>query len=172
MAIKVNRFKDYKTINTPKTSQIVDNYINKEWWDQDGWSSMYDLYPSEFKSKLSNWDFSHELSGFDLIQPTEKSDKLQGVLDFLEKKEGKLNPLIDPKRVKEMFSDSKAIYVGKLGFTYINSMGELTLFPYPASGKSSEDEGEIKPYILDVKDGGVFIWDDALEQKYPDDYII
>lgn len=172
MAIKVNRFKDYKVINTPETSQMVDNNINKQWWENEGWSIMYDLSFPEFKSKLSNWDFTRQLSDFESIQPTEESDKLQGVLDFLEKKEGKLNPLKDYERSKEMISNPKAIYVGKLGFAYINSMGDLTLFPYPASGRSLEDEGEIESYISDVKDGGVFIWDDALEQKFPDDYII
>lgn len=172
MAIKVNRFKDYKVINTPETSQIVDNAINQEWWGDDGWSVMYDLSSPEFKSELSNWNFKTQLSDFKSIQPTEESDKLQGVLDFLEKKEGKLNPLKNYERSKEMISNPKAIYVGKLGFSYINSMGDPTLFPYPASGKSLEDEGEIESYISDVKDGGVFIWNDALEQKFPDDYII
>jgi len=174
MAIKVNRFKDYKVINTPKTSQMVDNNLNRQWWGNDGWSTMYDLSSPEFKSKLSNWDFATlaVISNFESTQPTEKSDKLQGVLDFLEKKEGKLNPLRDYERSKEMISNPKAIYVGKRGFAYINSMGNPSIFPYPVSGKSLEGEGSIKSYISDIKDGGVFIWDDALEQKFPDDYIV
>jgi len=72
-----------------------------------------------------------------------------------------------------MFSNPKSLYAGELGFGYINDKGKIQIFPYPMSGTEIENTGELKSYIVDVKDGGVMVWNDALEREYDsEDYII
>lgn len=203
MVIQVDRFKGYKVVNNPRAAQIVDNSINETWWEQDGWSSMYDMHLLDFKSKLQSWtkDIHGKAERIPFKTKSEKTDELQGVFDFLEKKEGKLNPLNAKKEAAGIFNNPKALYPGKLGFGYItshkdqehtntrgawrsgNNMGHhLMAWPYPASHMSVECM-RIDPnrtfYITNIKDGGVFIWNDALEQEWkkvhhddPDEFII
>jgi hypothetical protein len=167
MDIQINKFKDYKVVNNPKSSQIIDGSINGEWWDAEGWSSMYDMSAKEFKKHLPDWsrDISQITSQLEFKQPSETSNKLQGVFDFLEKKEGRENPLKAEEESNEIFSDPKALYAGKKGFGWINDKGNVEVFPYPASGNTMEEEGELKFYITGFKDGGVAVWNDALEQE-------
>ena len=57
MDIQIDKFKDYKVIKDPKAAQLVDSSINTEWWNNDGWSVMYDMGVDEFKEFLpSKWD--------------------------------------------------------------------------------------------------------------------
>mgnify|MGYP003140631569 CR=1 FL=1 len=174
MDIQIDKFKDYKVIKDPKSAQLVDSSINNSWWQNDGWSTMYDMGVDEFKEFLpSKWDaFDIERARHNLAfkKPSKISDKLQGVFDFLDKKEGKPNPLKAEAESKEAFSDPKALYVGKLGFGYINDQGDVETFPYPASGLAAEYDGANKSYITDVKDGGVVVWDDSLEKKVIEKY--
>ena len=184
MDIQIDRFKDYKVVESPKSAQLVDSSINNGWWQNDGWSTMYDTDPENFKKILPSWggDISRGLETLKFKQPSEISNKLQGVFDFIEKKEGKANPLKAEAESKEVFSDPKALYPGKLGFGYINDEGKVETFPYPVSGLEVEMTGEFKSYITDVKDGGIVVWDDSLEKeqlsKYseedytPEEYII
>lgn len=170
MDIQIDKFKDYKVVNNPKAAQIIDSSINLNWWDNEGWSYMYDSTPKDFKKLLSSgWDTSGITRGLETLsfkRPSEISDKLQGVFDFIEKKEGKANPL----KAEEVFSDPKALYPGKLGFGYINDEGEIKTFPYPASGLKIENTGEIVFYITGIKDGGIVVWNDALEKNYALNY--
>ena len=176
MDIQIDKFKDYKVVKNPKAAQIIDSSINRNWWDADGWSTMYDSTPENFKKSLpSGWDTSSIKRGLDTLsfkQPSKISDKLQGVFDFIEKKEGKVNPLKAESKSKEIFSDPKVLYPGKLGFGYINDEGDIEIFPYPASGSHLEEHGDVKSYITNVKDGGIVVWNTALENKYEKDFII
>ena len=175
MDIQIDRFKDYKVVKNPEAAKIIDSSINKEWWNNDGWSTMYDYSTEEFKKLLPSWDkgISYAVNSISFKQPSEGSDKLQGVFDFLEKKEGKPNPLKAESKTTEMFSNPKSLYAGKLGFGYINDNGKIQIFPYPMSGTEIENTGELKSYIVDIKDGGVMVWNDALEREYDsEDYII
>ena len=169
MDIQIDKFKDYKVIKDPKAAQLVDSSINIEWWNNDGWSTMYDSTPEDFKKLLPNkwdtFDIRRGTSNIEFKQPSEISDKLQGVFDFLDKKEGKANPLKAEAESKEIFSNPKALYPGKLGFGYINNKGKVEIFPYPASGLALEYDGDIKSYITDVKDGGIVVWDDNPYKK-------
>ena len=167
MDIQIDRFKDYKVIKDPKSAQLVDSSINTSWWQNDGWSTMYDMDVEDFKEILPSWggDIYRGLETLSFKRPSKITDKLQGVFDFLDKKEGKPNPLKAETESKEAFSDPKALYVGKLGFGYINDQGDVETFPYPASGLAAEIFGENKSYITDVKDGGVVVWDDSLEKE-------
>jgi|TARA_R100000455_G_C6203704_1_gene73588 hypothetical protein len=167
MDIQIDKFKDYKVIKDPKSAQLVDSSINNSWWQNDGWSTMYDMDVEDFKEILPSWGggISRGLETLRFKQPSKITNKLQGVFDFLDKKEGKPNPLKAEAESKEAFSDPKALYVGKLGFGYINDQGDVETFPYPASGLAAEYDGENKPYITDVKDGGVVVWDDSLEKE-------
>jgi hypothetical protein len=181
MDIQIDRFKDYKVIKDPKSAKLVDDSINNGWWQNEGWSTMYDEDVEGFKEILPSWggNIYRGLETLSFKKPSKITDKLQGVLDFIEKKEGKANPLKAEAESKEAFSDPKALYVGKRGFGYINDKGDVETFPYPASGLELEATGELKSYITDVKDGGVVVWDDSLEKeqvsKFPavdSDYII
>ena len=167
MDIQIDRFKDYKVIKDPKSAQLVDSSINTSWWQNDGWSTMYDMDVEDFKEILPSWseNIKRGLETLNFKRPSKITDKLQGVFDFLDKKEGKPNPLKAETESKEAFSDPKALYVGRLGFGYINDKGDVETFPYPASGLAAEYDGENKSYITDVKDGGVVVWDDSLEKE-------
>ena len=171
MDIQIDKFKDYKVVKNPKAAQIIDNSVNQDWWNNEGWSTMYDSTPEEFKKMLPTWDrkLTRGLESLSFKQPSEESDKLQKIFDFLEKKEGKPNPLKAEEETNEVFSDSKALYAGKLGFGYINDRGKVEVFPYPASGIEIEQSGDLKSYITDIKDGGVVVWNTALEKAYDPD---
>ena len=56
MDIQIDRFKDYKVVKNPEAAKIIDSSINKEWWNNDGWSTMYDYSTEEFKKLLPSWD--------------------------------------------------------------------------------------------------------------------
>jgi hypothetical protein len=181
MDIQIDKFKGYKVIKNPKSAQLVDSSINNGWWNNDGWSTMYDEDVEGFKKILPSWggNIYRGIETLSFKQPSKISDKLQGVFDFIEKKEGKSNPLKAETESKEILSDPKALYVGKLGFGYINDEGKVKTFPYPVSGLELETTGNFKSYISDVKDGGVVVWNDSLEKeqvsKFPavdSDYII
>ena len=122
----------------------------------------------EFKkflpSKWDTFDIKRARHNLAFKNPSEISDKLQGVFDFLAKKEGKPNPLKAEAESKEIFSDPKALYPGRLGFGYINDKGNVEIFPYPVSGIETEQSGDLKSYITDIKDGGVVVWNTALEK--------
>ena len=49
MDIQIDKFKDYKVVKDPKSAQLVDSSINIEWWNNEGWSTMYDMGVEEFK---------------------------------------------------------------------------------------------------------------------------
>jgi len=174
MDIQIDKFKDYQVVNTPKVTQIIDGSINKEWWDAEGWSSMYDMSAQKFKEGLPGWDrdISSAVTPLLFKQSSEESDKLQGVFYFLEKKEGRENPLKAEAESNYIFTNPKALYVGKLGFGYINDKGKIEVFPYPASNEAANEDGETKLYITGVKDRGVVVWNDALEQEYDNPYDI
>jgi len=167
MDIQIDRFKDYKVIKDPKSAQIIDSSVDQEWWDNDGWSTMYDMDVEDFKEILPGFDDSFDikmkLETLSFKQPSKISDKLQGVFNFIEKREGKPNPLKAEEESKEIFTDPKALYVGKLGFGYLNDKGNVIVFPYPASGLALENNEDIKSYITDVKDGGIVVWDNPLK---------
>ena len=167
MDIQIDRFKDYKVIKDPKSAQIIDSSVNNSWWQDDGWSTMYDADPEDFAKSLPSWGLDIK-RGLDIIKfkkPSKVTDKLQGVFDFLDEKEGKPNPLKAEEESKEVFSDPKALYPGKLGFGYIMDEGDVGVFPYPMSGLEIEANGELKSYITDVKDGGVVVWNDSLKKE-------
>ena len=167
MDIQIDRFKDYKVIKDPKSAKLVDDSVNNSWWQNDGWSTMYDTDAADFIFELPSWggDIYRGLETLKFKRPSKVTNKLQGVFDFLEKKEGKANPLKAEAESKEAFSDPKALYVGKRGFGYINDEGKVETFPYPVSGLELEATGNLKSYITDVKDGGVVVWNDSLEKE-------
>ena len=50
--IRVNAFKDYRVDRNPKVAQTIDNTINREWWNAEGWSDMYGQDVEKFKKEL------------------------------------------------------------------------------------------------------------------------
>ena len=54
MDIQIDKFKDYKVVKNPKAAQIIDNSVNQDWWNNEGWSSMYDSTPEEFKKWMAD----------------------------------------------------------------------------------------------------------------------
>ena len=87
MDIQIERFKDYKVIKDPKSAQIIDSSVNNSWWQDDGWSTMYDADPEDFAKSLPSWGLDIK-RGLDIIKfkkPSKITDKLQGVFDFLDK---------------------------------------------------------------------------------------
>ena len=190
--IRVNAFKDYRVERNPKVASVVDDQIEKEYFGNDGGpSDMYDMEVSEFKSQLPNVNSSFEgftalKSGktfrvYSPIQPlnvldnTKNYRRLEKVFDFLEKREGKQNPL---KASKEVVNKIKpgVLYPGKYGFglsnpnTFPDESTSIRFIPYPISlWHHHNGDPWIQPYITDVKDGGVFVWNDALERKIEDD---
>ena len=40
--IQVPELKGYKAIKNPTLTSLIDNTINSEWWNSEGWSTMYD----------------------------------------------------------------------------------------------------------------------------------
>ena len=146
MDIQIDRFKDYKVVKDPKSAQLIDSSINI--WMV---AIMMDGQPcmiwsvEDFREILPSWSGIHFiLKELDIHlsfkKPSEISNKLQGVFDFIEKKEGKANPLKAEAESKEIFSDLKALYPGKLGFGYINDEGKVETFPYPVSGLEVEND--------------------------------
>ena len=192
--IRVNAFKDYRVERDPKIASVVDDQISTEYFGNDGGpSDMYDMEVSEFKSQLPNVNSSFEgftalKSGrtfrvYSPIQPLKVLDntknyrRLEKVFDFLEKREGKQNPL---KASKEVVNKIKlgVLYPGKYGFglsnpnTFPDESTPIRFIPYPISLWHHQNNGGsdwIQPYITDVKDGGVFVWNDALEREIKDD---
>ena len=64
--IQVPEFKGFKLIKTPEAQSAIDLVITKKWWNDQGWSTMYDLTYQE----LIDSDFTDQ----DIISM--KSDKL------------------------------------------------------------------------------------------------
>jgi hypothetical protein len=187
--IRVNAFKDYRVERNPKIASVVDAQISAEYFGGDGGpSDMWDMSMREFKDQLPNIDlgfdnFTHRARDgkiykvYTAAQPlkvrksTENYQRLKKVFDFLEKREGKFNPLEIEREVANGMK-SGVIYPGKEGFVFINPNkgNNVNFIPYPISGGEFEIEKNT-PYITDIKDGGIFVWNDALERKYEDDYI-
>jgi hypothetical protein len=187
--IRVNAFKDYRVERDPKIASVVDAQLSAEYWGADGGpSDMWDMSMSEFKDQLPNIDLGFDkfttrrkdgktYKVYTAAQPlkvrkiTKNYRRLEKVFDFLEKREGKLNPLKIERKVANGMEPG-VIYPGKEGFVFINpDKGDnVELIPYPLS----MGEYELRKYtfyITDIKDGGVFVWNDALERKYEDDYL-
>tara|TARA_Y100000034_G_scaffold50517_1_gene62235 strand:- start:776 stop:1372 length:597 start_codon:yes stop_codon:yes gene_type:complete len=185
--IRVNAFKDYRVERNPKVAQTIDNTINREWWDAGGayTPEMYGEDVKNFKKELPKADLHKGLfvraGSFMNIFRTENYQKLEKVFDFIEQKEGYVNPIREDERTKEIMKPG-VIYLGELGFgvvKYKNNMAkkgglfvEVPYFvPFPVSQRFLEEEElEISKgtLITDIKDGGIFVWNDALEAKYAD----
>ena len=178
--IQVPELKGYKVIKNPALTPIIDSTINSQWWNNDGWSTMYDARYQEFYDLLKSGDFLKNISylaselnsspfGFDQDISEENKERLSQVFDFLEKKERKLSPIVDRSNDPEfdLFKKKNTIIVGKKGFGVASraDRGAQT-YPYPCDGVLSEYLGEVYSIVEDILDDGVFVLksiDDMLE---------
>lgn len=182
--IRVNAFKDYRVDRNPKIARIVDSEVEKEWWNSDGWSTMYDVEVEEFRKKLPNADFlgsggaiNRAGSFMKTMNNTKSYQRLENVFNFIKKRDGYSNPMDSEKEIKEMMKPG-VLYPGRQGFGFIRPGSNAPFFvPYPASRRHLESTGMEDHdsilnggalYITDIKEGGVFVWNDALEAKYED----
>ncbi len=165
--IQVPEFKGFKLIKTPEAQSAIDLIIAKRWWNDQGWSSMYDLTYQELIDRLTSGNFLDNfnylsksvLEGFEGMEFDEEADtdtqeRLAQVFDFLEKKENKLNPLVDRSDSDELrvFKKPNTVIVGKKGF----SVGGRA-FPMPLDGNYIEHEQEFVSPIVDILDNGIFV---------------
>jgi hypothetical protein len=177
MDIKVDYFDGYKVDKNPKTARIVDNSINKTYWESDGWSTMYDVEVDDMKNKWKNLkdsDIKYMGDSLEFPTPTSRSKKLDGIFDFITKKDGYEHPAKAGEHAEILFKPN-TLYPGTIGFAVVIGKGDdsyLTFIPYPTSTKGNEELGEIQNFITGIKDNGVFIWDTNLENRYEDDYVI
>ena len=179
--IRVNYFKDYRVDRNPKIASKVDSEVEKEWWNNEGWSDMYGMEIEEFKKELPNSNFSWYGGAMNRVgsflkemNNTKNYRKLENVFNFIKNKDGYTNPMDSAKEMKEMMKPG-VLYPGKQGFGFIrpgNFDRNVPFFvPYPASTRHLEESGLEDGrgfYIKDIKDGGVFVWNDALEAQYKD----
>jgi hypothetical protein len=167
--IQVPEFKGFKLIKTPEAQSTVDQAINKRWVNDQGWSTMYDLTYQELIDRLKSGNFldnfnylsknvADEFKGMEFDEEadldTDTQERLAQVFDFLEKKENKLNPLIDRSDLDELkaFKEPNTVIVGKKGF----SVGGR-VFPLPVDGGYIENEQEFVSPIVDILDNGIFV---------------
>ena len=175
--IRVNDFKDHRVERNPKVALTIDNTINREWWNAEGWTDMYGQDVEKFKKELPRREmqggqFASVGSFMNTFKRTKKYQKLEKVFDFIEQKEGYVNPTRADEETAEAMKPG-VIYLGELGFGFLNYDIEKPYFvPFPISRRHMEEEGygAIKQgkYITDIKDGGIFVWNDALEAQYKD----
>tara|TARA_R110000737_G_scaffold302255_1_gene309359 strand:+ start:1080 stop:1598 length:519 start_codon:yes stop_codon:yes gene_type:complete len=172
MDIKVNRLSGYKVDNDPKIIAAVDKTINAEWWDAEGWSTMYDMSIEDMKKEWKSMDDEflqiHGDSTSHNLNKTEKGEKLKGVFDFIEKKDKYESPYTLQSIIKTIKPNT--IYPGKVGFGILDKKGNVVLVPYP--GGMNDISGEVLSPINNVRDGGIFTWDDNVEKNMSDDFII
>ena len=167
--IQVPEFKGFKVIKTPEAQSAIDQVINKNWWNDQGWSVMYDLNYQELIDRLKSGNFLDKSNGLsnnaleglegmkfdeDAVPNTDMQERLTQVFDFLEKKENKLNPLTDRSDSDQsrIFKEPNTIIAGKKGF----SVGSL-VFPLPSDGSYLEMNGEPVSPIVDILDDGIFV---------------
>ena len=169
MDIKVNRFSGYKMNKDPKINDVVDKFINLKYWDADGWSTIYYMSIENIKKE---WKFMDDKFLNDYgdstshnLNKTKTSDKLKGVFDFIEKKDKKESPYTLESTIKTL--EPNTIYPGKVGFGVLDKKGNIVLVPYPAD--IDDKTGDLGLFITDVKDGGIFTWNDNLEKKMKKD---
>ena len=177
--IQVPELKGYKAIKNPTLTPLIDSTINSNWWNSDGWSTMYDARYQDLYDLFKSGDFlgnsylSSELNsdpfGFDEDISEENKERLSQVFDFLEKKERKPSPIVDRSNDPEfdLFKKKNTIIIGKKGFRVASraDRGAQT-YPYPCDGVMNEYLGEIYSIVEDILDDGVFVLksiDDMLE---------
>ena len=99
--------------------------------------------------------------------------EVEKVFDFIEQKEGYVNPTRADEETEKAMKPG-VIYLGELGFGFVrkglNNTEVPYFFPFPISQRHMEEDGyeALKQgrYITDIKDGGIFVWNDALEAQY------
>lgn len=173
--IQVPELKGYKVIKDSKLSQLVDESVNKNWWNDEGWSSMYEMSYQELIDSLKSGDFLTQNRGlansldikaseFDEDIDDGTQERLKQVFDFLEKKENKSNPTRDKTQDPELksFLKDDVIVVGKKGFSIFDKTSSkmdpnILIYPYPTDGLISEYQGQEEPFIIDILDNGVFV---------------
>jgi len=180
--IRVNAFKDYRVERNPKVAQTIDNTINREWWNAEGWSDMYGQDVEKFKKELPRAKgigqsdlFVKAGSAMASYKRTKNYQKLEKIFDFIEQKEGYVNPTRADEETEKAMKPG-VIYLGELGFGFVrkglNNTEVPYFFPFPISQRHMEEDGyeALKQgrYITDIKDGGIFVWNDALEAQYKD----
>ena len=176
--IRVNYFKDYRVDRNPKIASKVDSEVEKEWWNNEGWSDMYGMGVGEFRKELPNEDFmwsggamNRAGSFMKEMNNTKNYQKLENVFNFIKNKDGYSNPMDSAKEMKEMMKPG-VLYPGKVGFGFVRPGSNAPFFvPYPTSTRHLENsglEGGGGFYITNIIDGGIFVWNDALEAKYED----
>lgn len=179
MEIQSKKFKDYKVSKDPAVTKAIDNHINKEWYSEGSPEGTWDMTANEFQKYLETKDdfgWFDQVSVIELPKSTKISNKLNGVLDFLEKKENKPNPLKQFDTLNSLNKKDKILYVGKYGVGWFdeknpNSLPLLTL-PYPINIETlNANMGVNQTYIKDVKDGGIFVWNDQYANQFDDNYL-
>lgn len=185
--IQVPELKGYKVIKNPTLTTVIDRVINKKWWNDEGWSTMYDASYQEIYDLLKSGDFLENRlhladesipspSEFDEDISEENKERLKQVFAFLEKQENKPDPTTDNRNNPELalFEKDNTIIVGNKGFSIVDKSGRYgdkfanraQAYPYPCDGVILEYLGEAYPIIEDILDGGVFVLktiDDMLE---------
>lgn len=176
--IQVPELKGYKVIKNPILTTMIDQTINRRWWSNDGWSTMYDARYQKFYDLLKSGDFLENrlyLAGETISPPAkfnrnfseENKERLKQVFAFLEKKEEKTDPTKDRRNDPELalFEKDNTIVVGNKGFSIVDKAnrlgGEPTnlpyTYPYPCDGVMSEYFGEEYSIVEDILDNGVFV---------------
>lgn len=176
--IQVPELKGYKVIKNPTLTTAIDRAINDKWWNNQGWSSMYDAYYQEFYDLLKSGDFLKKKlhlagesnpspPGFDEDISEEDKERLKQVFAFLEKKEKRPDPTVDRRNDPEfgLFEKDNTIIVGNKGFSIVDKSGRYggefanrpQAYPYPCDGVILEYSGENYTIIEDILDDGVFV---------------
>jgi len=168
--IQIPELKGYKAIKNPALTTVIDRIINNRWWNNEGWSTMYDARYQEFYDLLKSGNFLENSLllaskmnsapaefGEDISE--ENKERLKQVFDFLEKKENKPNPTTDRSNDPEfgLFEKDNTIIVGNMGFSIVDKSGRPQTYPYPSDGVALEYLGENYFIIEDILDDGVFV---------------
>jgi hypothetical protein len=156
--IKSDYFQNFKVVSDPTIEFLVDQSLNENWWEVDGWSDMYGGSIEEFQDQLrrdAKGLIKYKESEIEPPNLSEDYDNLIPIFDFLEKKENKINPITSGEHLGAI--KPLTIYQTKKGFGYKDKNQQLYSVPFPVSHRLMED-GEIESFVEEIKDNGVFVF--------------
>ena len=165
--ITLPKFKDYKIGTDPTTINFFKGLLTSEFLSEEGgYSSFYgdsiDNVKKDFQNLLGS--VTKEAGSFDKVV------KLDSVFEFLEKKEGKPNPIkgienVQPNTLYPIKGSDDKSYVG---IGWMDEEGGINFAVLPISLYGTEELGKDFGFIKDIKDGGVFVWGDS---QFKDDEV-
>ena len=157
--INLPKFKDYKIGTDPTIINFFKGLLTSEFLSEEGgYSYFYDDSIDNVKKDFENLlgIVTREAGSFDKVV------KLDSVFEFLEKKEGKPNPIkgienIQPNTLYPIKSSDNKSYIG---IGWVDEEGGINFAVLPLSLHGIEELGKDFGFIKDIKDGGVFVWDE------------